>query len=84
MTVWLRDAGSARGVTDDESRAQEATTACMYGTGADNARVERALLVTGVRTLTLSYYRTGAGWSARRHSDGGIRWIPLLTTPEAE
>lgn len=56
----------------------------MYGTGADNARVERALLVTGVRTLTLSYYRTGAGWSARRHSDGGIRWIPLLTTPEAE
>jgi hypothetical protein len=84
MIVWLWDAGSAHGMTDDESRAQEATTAFMNGTGTDNARVERALLVTGVRTLTLGYLRTGAGWLAQRRGDDRIRWTPLQTTPEAE
>lgn len=41
------------------------------------ARVEKAFLVRGDRTLTLAYYRTGTGWSAQRSRNGRVTWKPL-------
>ncbi len=80
--AWLWDAGSTHGVTDDGSRAREAAGASMRDAGADTARVESAILVTGVRTLTMGYRRTGTGWLAFRDSSGHIRWKPLSGAPE--
>ena len=81
MIVWLWDAGNARGVTDDESRAQQAAQASLRGSGADTARVEGAALVTGVRTLTTVYRRTGTGWLALRDRNGHIRWKAVHDIP---
>lgn len=81
MIVWLWDTTAAacegRGVTDDETRAREAAEARMRSDQADSARVERALAVLGVETLTSGYERTGLGWAARRHHDGRITWVPF-------
>jgi hypothetical protein len=82
VILWLWDAGSMHGVTDDESHARKSARACMGGSAADTARVERATLVTGVRTLAIVYRRTGTGWLARRDSSGRIRWTPLQAAPE--
>ena len=83
MIVWLWDVGSAHGVTNDESRAREFAGACLSSNSAGAARVESATLVTGARTLTTVYHRTGSGWSAERDSLGGIRWTPLPAAPAA-
>ena len=84
MTVWLWDAcGSDRrglGVTDDETTARLAAEACLRSGGADTARVERALLMSGARGLTPGYQRTGRGWTARRR-DGRVTWTPF-SAPE--
>lgn len=77
MIVWLWDAGSAHGVTDDESRARKTVTALMESSKADSARVESATLATGVPTLITVYRRTGTGWSARREENGCIRWASV-------
>jgi len=81
MTVWLWDAGAARGVTDDETRAREAAEAFIRSGRADTARVERASLVTEVRALTTGYARTGQGWTAQPRRNGPIRWVPLRSHP---
>lgn len=82
VIVWLWDAGTGRGVTDDESRARQAAEAFMRSGQADTARVERASLVTEVRTLTTGYARTGQGWTAQPRRNGLIRWTPLTDAPE--
>jgi hypothetical protein len=83
VILWLWDAGSAHGVTDDESRARKTVTTLMRSNVANSARVESATLVTGVRTLTMVYRRTGTGWLARRDDDGGVRWQAVDDMPGA-
>jgi hypothetical protein len=82
VIVWLWDAGSARGVTDDESRARRAAEAFMRSGRADTARVEKALAVTGISALASGYLRTGHGWTAQPRRDGLIRWVPLPAAPQ--
>jgi hypothetical protein len=81
VILWLWDAGNAHGVTDDESRARTTVAMFMRGNAANRARVESATLVTGVRTLTMIYRRTGNGWLARRDSSGQIRWEAVNQLP---
>jgi len=81
VIVWLWDAGNAHGVTDDESRARKTVTTFMQNNEADSARVESATLVTGVRTLSTVYRRTGMGWSASRDGNGCIRWETVDDIP---
>ena len=82
VIVWLWDAGSALGVTDDESRARQAAETFIHNGRATVARVEKATLVTGIRALNPGYARTGQGWTAQPRRNGWIRWVPLLTSPE--
>ena len=82
MIVWLWDAGDARGVSDDESRARQAASAYLYDGRAGTVRVERALLVVGGSWLTSGYRRTGEGWLARPRRNGRVRWVPLARAPE--
>jgi hypothetical protein len=64
VIVWLWDAGSANGVSDNESRAIQAAEGAMraIGPAAVTAVVERAFLVSGIESLTSNYLRTGGGW----------------------
>jgi hypothetical protein len=82
ITVWLWDAGSACGVTDNGARAREAAAATLTASQTPTARVEKAFLVPGTRTLSLVHYRTGVGWSAHRRHDGHIAWKPLSARQE--
>jgi hypothetical protein len=77
VIVWLWDAGSGRGVTDDQAHARRAAEALMRSGRADAARVEKAHLVTGIRALASGYTRTGHGWTAQPREGGPIRWEPL-------
>jgi hypothetical protein len=74
ITVFLWDAGSLSGVTDDERRARRAAAACIRGGQATDARVEKALALPGLYTLIFDYHRTGTGWTAQRRSDGQVSW----------
>jgi hypothetical protein len=60
--VRTLDGGSARGVTDDETRARLAASDVMLATGV-MGRIERALTLTGGAWLTDGYRRLGSGWS---------------------
>jgi hypothetical protein len=82
MIVWVWDAGSDCGVSDDRSRARKAAAAFLRAGSTDTACVEQAFLVSGVRTLTMVYDRTGTGWSARRCRNGRIAWKPLPAPPQ--
>jgi hypothetical protein len=82
VIVWLWDAGSVKGVTDNESHALKVAEVSMHGTDAATVRVESAVLVIGVCTLTMGYRRTGMGWLARRVSNGSIAWEPLKAERE--
>jgi hypothetical protein len=77
ITVFLWDAGSLSGVTDDEKRARRAAAAGIRSGHATAARVEKALALPGTSTLVFDYYRTGTGWTAERRSDGRVSWVPL-------
>jgi hypothetical protein len=88
VIVWLWDAhGPGRhglGVSGDQAGARRAAEACLIGGQASAARVEEALALLGIGTLTSHYRRTGLGWQARP-AGGGIRWEPLATaSPAAE
>ena len=62
MILWLSNAGSAHGVTDDESQARTASAdSHRKATQQAATLVESATLVTGVRTLTMIYRSTGTG-----------------------
>lgn len=82
MIVWLWDAGSGRGVTDDQTHAQLAAEAYMRSGRADAASVEKAHLVTGIRALHPGYARTGQGWTAQHRRGAPIQWVPLPASPQ--
>jgi hypothetical protein len=75
VIVWLWDAAgphrAERGITDDSTAARQAAEACIRSGHATAARVERAVTMLGIHTLTTGYQRTGQGWSAQ-HGDGQI------------
>jgi hypothetical protein len=75
VIVWLWDAGSAHGVSDDESRAILAAEGAMLAVGPATvtAVVERAFLVPGIESLTSNYLRAGDGWSGTCR-EGLITW----------
>jgi hypothetical protein len=77
IIVFLWDAGSFCGVSDDEKRARRAAAACIRSGHATVARVEKALALPGTYTLVFDYHRTGTGWIGRRRSDGRVSWVPL-------
>ena len=72
MIVWLWDVSGP---------AQIAET-CLRSGQANAAKVESAVLVSGLRTLTSGYQRTGEGWRGCC-GDSGIRWEPLAPAPGA-
>lgn len=72
--VFLWDAGSGRGVTDDEARARQAAEACLRSGRASTEQVEPAQLVTGFAALTSHYQCTGEGWRART-AEGRVTWV---------
>lgn len=84
MIVWLWDAfGSVRrglGVSGDQAGARRAAEECLISGQASDARVEEALAMLGIGTLTSHYRRTGQGWQTRRADGGGIRWEPLAAS----
>ena len=65
--------GSARGVTDDETRARLAASAWVQAVG-DTARVERAVPLAGGGWLTDGYRRLGSGWSLGLRN-GRVIWV---------
>ena len=77
MRVWIWDAGTRHGVTDDADRAKLAAQAALRE--GETASVELAIAALGFRDLTTTYVRTGTGWTARATADA-ITWTPL--TPE--
>ncbi len=83
--LWEADgpARSGRGVTDDRARALRNAETCLRSGQANVAKVERATLMSGIRTLTSGYLRTGDGWRARC-GDTGIRWEPFAPAPDTE
>jgi hypothetical protein len=76
VIVYLWDVrtlgGSARGVTDDETKARLAASTSMLAAGL-TAQVERAVPLTGGGWLTDGYRRLGSGWSARLRN-GQVTW----------
>jgi hypothetical protein len=80
MIVWLWDAGSAHGVSDDDARAREVAETLIRDGRASSARVEMAVL-NSVRALDPDYGRLGCGWTAQRHRSGAVRWVALTGEP---
>jgi hypothetical protein len=74
ITVFVWEAGSRSGVTDDEKRARRTAAACIRDGRATVARVEKALALPGIYTLVFDYHRTGTGWTAQRRGDGRVSW----------
>jgi len=80
MIVWLWDAGSAHGVSDDDARAREAAEALIRDGRATGARVEMAVM-NGVRALDPGYGRLGRGWTAHPRPGAPVRWVALTGEP---
>jgi hypothetical protein len=85
MIVFLWQAGTAEGVTDDYVKAQLHAFCFMRRTGASTAVVEQAYYISGIDTLVSGYQRADAPrWVARRLPGGRIRrerhsHVPALT-----
>jgi hypothetical protein len=79
VIVYLWEAGSGRGVTDDPVAAREAAERFLLS-GADCAVVERAVTALCINSLISTYARAGQGWCARL-SDGQIAWRQLDGEP---
>ena len=74
MIVWLWEAGSAAGVTDDPGKARRNAACVMRGTGADTAVVEGARFIDGTGALNDGYRGDGRRrWVARNERGGRIR-----------
>jgi hypothetical protein len=81
IIVWLWDAGSAHGISDDDARAREAAEGLIRDGRARSARVERACVVAGIQSLYTGYTRLGRGWTARPRRGGTVRWVALEDEP---
>ena len=75
MRVWIWDAGTRHGVSDNVERAKLAAQAALRE--GETASVELAIAALGFRELTATYVRTGTGWTARA-THGAIVWTPLV------
>jgi hypothetical protein len=75
MRVWLWDAGTRIGVTDNENRAMLAARDALRD--GETATVELALAALSFREPTAMYLRTGCGWTGHA-AEGGITWSPLV------
>jgi hypothetical protein len=83
MIVWLWDAGRAHGISDDPVRARKAAEGFLCAGRASTALVERAHLITGIRSLYSGYERLGRGWTAHPRQDGPVRWVALTAEAAA-
>ena len=84
--VFLWDAtapaGSGGGVSDDQARARTAAEAWMRAHGPGSAaQMQKALAMIGTRDLDDCYQPMGHGWTAHRHADGRITWVPPAPAP---
>jgi hypothetical protein len=77
VMVWLWDAGSAHGISDDPARARKAAEGFLCAGRASSALVERAHLVTGIQSPYSGYERLGRGWVAVPLGGGPVRWVAL-------
>ena len=75
IVVYLWDAGSWRGVTDSLEHAQECAAERFGEDG--QGRIEAAGVVLGAFSQARCYERIGQSWTARRHPDGTVSWIPV-------
>jgi hypothetical protein len=83
VIVYLWQAGSAEGVTDDHERARRKAARFMRTTGTDKAIVETARYDDGIRSLGAGYAKAdGPHWVARRHANGQVTW--RLRSAESE
>jgi hypothetical protein len=83
VIVWLWAAGSARGVTDERSKARRAAVLFMRSAGADEGVVEQACFISGTRSLSAGYEWVGAvRWVARRRPGGRVSWRTRPAGPE--
>jgi hypothetical protein len=76
MIVWLWDAGSGHGISDDDGSARAAAETLIRDGQAASARVEMAVL-NSVRALDTGYGRLGRGWTAHPRPGGQVRWVQL-------
>ena len=68
MKVYLWQAGTAEGVTDDDERARTLAASFMGENGAAEAVVETADLDIGIKALAAGYAKTqGKRWVAQLH-----------------
>jgi hypothetical protein len=75
LTVYLWDAGTWCGVTGSLEDAQQRAAERVGEEG--QGRVDAARIVLGVLSLARCYERTGQSWTAHRHTDGTVSWIPV-------
>jgi hypothetical protein len=75
VIVFLWQAGTAEGVTDDYATAQQRAASFMRGAGASTAVVEQASFIDGSTSLSSCYQALpGRCWVARRHPGGRVYW----------
>jgi hypothetical protein len=83
VIVFLWQAGTAEGVTDDREKAQKQAAFFMGRAGASTAVVEQARFTGGNRSLGSGYQLAqGLYWVARRHPGGQVSWEPRWPAPE--
>ena len=80
--MYLWDAGTWSGVSGSLEDAQR-RVAEHLGTAA-RARIESALLVTGIWSLSSRYEHTGNVWASSRRPDGTLAWDPMRRVPALE
>jgi hypothetical protein len=75
VIVFLWQAGTAEGVTDDYATAQQRAASFMRDAGASTAVVEQASFIDGNTSLSSCYQPVpGRRWIARRHPGGRVYW----------
>jgi hypothetical protein len=67
----------ASGVSDDQSRAQQAAELLLRTGQAATAYIECAYTAMTAATLNSCYVRTGAGWWAQLSQAGQVVWTPF-------
>lgn len=75
VTVYLWDAATWSGVSGSLEDAQRNAGARLSDEG--HGRIEAALLVTAVSSLSFCYERTGRAWTAVHCRDGVVWWQPV-------
>jgi hypothetical protein len=69
----------ASGVSDNQSRAEQAAELLLRTGQAATAYIECAYTAMTAATLNSCYVRTGAGWRAQLSQAGQVVWTPFTT-----